>query len=109
MASAAGGDVAALDKFFAAGMSPNTRDDETGDRPLIAASSGGQLEIAQLLLAKGANPDIAKPDGWSPLLAAAQSGHTEMIKSLVAKGADVNAANARWFTPLDGRRQERPR
>ena len=61
-----------------------------GVSPLGAAAEQGELEIARLLLDRGADVNMA--DGWciSPLTAAAEHGNTEIVKLLVKRGARVN-------------------
>ena len=46
---------------------------DTGDTPLILASSQGHLSVAKLLLEHAADPDLAATDdGGNPILYAAQ-------------------------------------
>ncbi|MDC7241993.1 MAG: ankyrin repeat domain-containing protein, partial [Spirochaetales bacterium] len=63
-------------------------------RTLLQMAAGeGLLELAEILLAGGA--DLNNPDsrGWYPLMiAAAQDDGLEMVKLFVEAGADVNAA-----------------
>jgi ankyrin repeat protein len=58
---------------------------------LDMAASEGKLEIAQLLLAKGANANGKDTYGRTPLMAAAIKGQLETAQFLLAKGADANA------------------
>ncbi|WP_425616849.1 ankyrin repeat domain-containing protein [Anatilimnocola sp. NA78] len=55
------------------------------DSALQIAASNGDLEIAKLLLAKGADPAFPAT-GDSPLHEAAINGHTEIVKLLLATG-----------------------
>jgi ankyrin repeat protein len=56
---------------------------------LFAARSGDAASI-KLLLAAGADPNDALPDGASALVVAAQSGHRDAAVALVEKGANPN-------------------
>ncbi|HIG23126.1 ankyrin repeat domain-containing protein, partial [Henriciella sp.] len=63
-----------------------------GDTPLHIAAQFGHTEIAELLIAKGAdvNADNAKE---TPLHRAATNGHYAIAELLIAAGVDVNAKN----------------
>ena len=69
--------------------------------PLHYAALKGQKEIAELLIAKGADVNAKYDRGWTPLLWAAREGHKEIAELLIAKGADVNAKDDGGATPLD--------
>jgi ankyrin repeat protein len=56
--------------------------------------------MIELLLAKGANINIKKNDGYTPLHLAVGRGNVAMVELLVAKGADVNVKNNAGDTPL---------
>ena len=58
-------------------------------------------EIAELLIAKGADVNAKKDDGEIPLHYAAFVSHKEIVELLIAKGADVNAKDKDDETPLD--------
>ena len=95
------GNIEAVKQHLAAGTDVNaeTRD---GMTPLHPATANGHKEIAELLIAEGADVN-AKDDkkGWTPLLIAAVAGHKETAELLIAKGADVNAKAVTGETPLD--------
>jgi ankyrin repeat protein len=65
-----------------------------GGLPLRVAAGKGRLNIVNLLLAHGANPNTPEP-GLAPkggaLHAASGGGHIEIAKLLLAAGADPNA------------------
>ena len=61
----------------------------------------GARQIAELLLAHGADADAVKPDGGTALHAAASRGHTEIAALLIAHGASVNARTRDGLSPLD--------
>src|SRR5215469_2480808 len=58
-------------------------------RAIEAAIQNGHLDVVQLLLAAGADPN-AKGAEMSPLIWAANGGRLEMVRALLAAKADVN-------------------
>ena len=64
------------------------------------ASRNGHVEIAQLLLAHGADPTAQDEDRWSPLHFASQNGHVEVAQFLVEHGADPTAQIKDGRSPL---------
>jgi ankyrin repeat protein len=68
--------------------------------PLNGAAERGDLDVAKLLLEKGASVKSKDKSGWTPLFEAAKRGHSEVAKLLLEKGADVNAALEDGWTPL---------
>lgn len=61
--------------------------------PLLSAAGTGCVEVAQLLIERGADVNAKDHDGWTPLIKAAQAGHTEMVQLLLDHGADMRAAD----------------
>ena len=70
------------------------------DTALAAAAQKGHLQIAQLLLKKGANVNVLDADGDSPLHLASSSGHLELVQLLLGNGAQINRRNKSGNTPL---------
>lgn len=61
-----------------------------GSTPLLFAARSGDAQSARSLLAAGADPNDALPDGTSALVLAAHSGHREVALALLEKGANPN-------------------
>ena len=62
----------------------------------------GHLEIAEILISRGADLDADDPYYSTPLYLAAKQGYPEVVEFLISKGAEVNVKSARWdYTPLD--------
>jgi hypothetical protein len=60
----------------------------------------GHLEIAKLLLKRGAEVDVLDPDDFTPLHNAAWNGNLEMTELLLDAGADIEASTYDGDTPL---------
>jgi ankyrin repeat protein len=79
--------------------------DKLGRTPLVnfAARAGSNIEIPKMLLAAGADPNIASAkddDSPSALQYAAETGNLELAELLLAARADVNFQNQYGWTPL---------
>ncbi|WP_329404747.1 ankyrin repeat domain-containing protein [Streptomyces melanogenes] len=99
------GDAARVRAALRAGAAPE-RPNREGTTPLYKASVNGKAEIARLLLAAGASPNVeSKGVGaeGTPLCAAACWGHTETVRVLLAYGADPNLRedNGTGWSPLE--------
>lgn len=68
--------------------------------PLIAASSEGNAECVNLLLASKANVNAKDKDGTNSVMAASARGHLDVVTALLAAGANVNDQNADGHTAL---------
>ena len=82
---------------MATGVDPDEKTGFAGPKtPLCVAST---KEVAELLIAKGADVNAVVTNVGTPLHFAAIGGQKEIAELLIAKGADVNFA--KWMTPLD--------
>ncbi len=68
------------------------------DTPLCVAVDGGQMDIVELLIAKGA--DVNAGDDSTPLHMAAWHGSEEIARLLIDKGANIHAESSLGFTPV---------
>ena len=64
------------------------------------SSFNGHVEVAALLISRGAELDATSDILGKPLHAAAQRGHAGIVELLLTSGADVDARNRDAFTPL---------
>ncbi|MDC0857491.1 ankyrin repeat domain-containing protein [Rickettsiales bacterium] len=71
---------------------------------LYKAAAAGCIEILDILLDKGADPNKLNSDGLTPLWAAASKGcykgYFEIVKRLLDRGADPNKKNSDGRAPL---------
>ena len=100
------GNIEAVKQFLADGADVNAKDDDFGWTALhIAAMStiDEQLEIAELLISRGAEVNAKDNSGRTPLHEAARHSSAKEISALlIAKGADINAKDEiSGLTPLD--------
>lgn len=92
-----------LDKYLASGVKI---DDEAsgGFTPLILAAKTGRLAVVELLLKKGAAPNLKSSNGTTPLYVAtnATSNRVEIVRLLLDRGAKVDATSPEVdnMTPL---------
>ena len=68
--------------------------------PLILAADNGNMNMACLLLEKGAEPNMANENGVTPLHMAACRGHNHVVELLLDRGANQNTVDANGSTPL---------
>ncbi len=100
------GDLAAVRRALQEGANPNAADDTgtiryEGDKAsnaLICAASKSHLDLVNLLLAAGADPNAANKRGGTALMAA--NDDVRVAQTLLAAGADPNAVNKLGETPL---------
>ncbi len=86
-----------------------------GETPFVRAALSGDIEVMRLLLAHGADPNIATTQGSTALMAASginwipgqtftrsEADYGEAVKLCLDHGAPVNAANSLGLTAMHG-------
>ncbi len=71
-----------------------------GFTPLLYAARDGRLEMAQMLVAAGADVNQVEANKINPLQMAIENDHVAVAKFLLEHNADVNAADYWGRTPL---------
>lgn len=71
-----------------------------GMTPLLYAAREGLLDVAQALVAAGADVNLAEANQTSPLVIAILNDHMDVAQFLIERGANVNAADGFGRTPL---------
>ena len=94
------GDWQSVDYLLKSGVSPNVKDSEEGQTPLVLATIGGHLDIVETLLKFGARIDATDNFGRTALSWAAIHGEYTITKVLLAAKADLNHQNNEGLTPL---------
>jgi len=93
------GNVEGVRSILNDGQDPSVTTSD-GATPLMAAAVHDQPEIAELLLALGAEADAQDNRGYSALMIAASRGHVEVARALIDFGADVFLYDKDGFTAL---------
>jgi hypothetical protein len=105
--AAAAGQTARVEEILALNPGSVNHRDLQGATPLHYAAAGGQVALANLLLAKGAGLSIQAPglDNATPAHFAADFDDpqvaSQLAQTIVGNGADVHAKKADGTTPLD--------
>jgi ankyrin repeat protein len=68
--------------------------------PLHCAARGGSVEVASLLVSRGASISALDGQGRTPLFWAVEAGRLETARFLIEHGAEVNGTNLSGSTPL---------
>src|SRR4051812_41910770 len=84
--AAARGDKPAVETALASGVRVDTIEPGSGYTALMHAARLGRVDLEELLLQHGANPDAAAP-GLTPLMMAVHWDNPELTELLIARGA----------------------
>ncbi|KAM6441270.1 ankyrin-2 isoform 16-T17 [Liasis olivaceus] len=76
------------------------RTTESGFTPLHIAAHYGNVNVATLLLNRGAVVDFTARNGITPLHVASKRGNTNMVKLLLDRGGQIDAKTRDGLTPL---------
>jgi uncharacterized protein len=94
-------DLAAVNAFLAAGMSPNVRDDPDGDTMLILAATRGARGIVTSLINHGADINAKGRGGSLALFSALRENHDDVADLIVTRHElDLTSRGANGMTPL---------
>jgi len=95
------GNIEAVKQHLDVGVNVNAKQGIPKWTPLHLASLFNRREVAELLIAKGADVNAKDEYRGAPLHLASLHGCKEVAKLLIAKGADVNAKDDEGSTPVD--------
>lgn len=90
MRAAQDGNAVKVRDFLDKGHDVNEQIKKGKATPLIFAASAGKTEVVQLLLKRGANPNLCSSADVCPIWWATYSGSYETVKVLIEAGADIN-------------------
>ena len=86
------GDLKSVESFISNHEVDLNQVNRTGISPLMVACTNGHVEIAKLLLKKGAKVNFVNDLNQNALMKAAEGGNVEVVNLLVEHGANCNTA-----------------
>ncbi|MFO0553461.1 MAG: ankyrin repeat domain-containing protein [Polyangiaceae bacterium] len=93
------GDVASLTSALDRGVSVNARDGNEWTLLHVAAACG-QGPAAEVLLTRGADPNLLHNQGSSPLMCASNKPFADMVRLLLRHGANPNLESPHKWMPI---------
>ncbi|MFZ2586806.1 MAG: ankyrin repeat domain-containing protein [Alphaproteobacteria bacterium] len=99
MNAARKGDKQAEFTYVSLGMAVDTQN-AFGSTALYAAAESNQPGVVKLLIAAGANPNLANTQNMTPLMRAVEQNLPGMVELLMALGADPQSSNSEGWNPL---------
>jgi len=87
-AAAIVGDADAVRRLLDLGLPVDALDSQ-GCTALLRAAGGGHRAVVDLLIARGADPQLAAGSGATPLSAAVSMRHNDIVDRLLTAGADI--------------------
>jgi ankyrin repeat protein len=98
--AAATGEITALKARMAEGVDVDAQDPINAATPLAIAANFGTLEVVEILIDAGANPNALDANGGTPVLGAAFFGRPACLRALLDAGADPSLANKAGIKPM---------
>jgi len=92
-------DLAAVQQHLANGNSPDMVSEQSGESILATAAFQGDIEIVQLLIDAGADPNFLGTTAW-PLDLAAGQGYSAIVETLLFADADIDSLDEDSGTAL---------
>ena len=74
---------------------------QEGNTPLHCAAFYGHVAVAEMLIAAGAEVNLANNYGMTPLRWAARNGHLEVVQLLLRHGADKELKGNKGEKPVE--------
>ena len=78
----------------------NSQSVDNASSPLHLASRGGHVDLARMLIERGADVSAQKEDGSTALHLASENGYVDLSRMLIERGADISAQNEDGLTAL---------
>lgn len=102
MSAVARNDLQEVDRLLSEGVvDVNVRARYSGESALNSAAGLSEVEMVQLLLRRGADPNTGDKDNLTPLQSAAHHGNIAIVGMLLKAGANVNSEDFRFgYTAL---------
>lgn len=94
MTAVANNDIGGVRFFSKGGPALVNQQNIGGATALHIASREGNYEIATILIANGADVNVADNEGWTPLMRAALSGSDDIVELFLAKNVDATKLNS---------------
>ncbi|KFA79503.1 hypothetical protein S40288_05370 [Stachybotrys chartarum IBT 40288] len=96
------GSIGIVQAFISFGIDVNTEESVTRYAPLHAAASAEKVDVAELLIEKGARVNEPMSNEWGapPVFLAVQRGNQSMVRLLVRSGADPGATDRSGFSVI---------
>ena len=94
------GKIGKVRRLLSTGLVDVNNMDLTNWTILGKAAAYGHKDVVDLLLSKGADPNMENTNGLSPLHRAANHGSKDVVKLLLGKGAEPNKTDRDGRTPL---------
>ncbi len=101
-AAALDGDTKRVSALIESGVDVNART-ESGSYALNGAAAANEIEIIEMLLARGADPNVQNGEGDTPLICATKyaGGSAATVRILVEAGTDMSIKDDKGMTALD--------